>query len=188
MSKKINTINAVSKVKNNISSQMQSFSESKKKALDLLRSKDYKSGKLTNADIQKKVGISHATLYRWLRDPEFQDLYIGSVKSDFVFGAQLAFNTLENLMLNAKSDNIRLNAAKEILDRAGLVKVEKSQSISLTKEMDEKEIRRAFFSLERQEMHSLEEYEETNASDELKEEGEIIECEVEVSDMEGCRK
>lgn len=77
------------------------------------------SGAKTQKQIANELRVSEATICNWKKTTEFTDEYISAIKSSIKDVAAKAFKVEEKL-LSAKSEMVRLMAAKDILDRAGL--------------------------------------------------------------------
>ena len=78
----------------------------------------------------KSLGISEAALYKRLSQyPQIKkgvDSFVDSVKEDMrrkiVLTSPKAVNKVKDLIDNAKSESVQLQASQDILDRAGIVK------------------------------------------------------------------
>ena len=77
-----------------------------------------------------KVGVSEVTLHRWLKDESFQSEYkaikkqiVDQAVSSLTSISSLAVTQIHDLLLNSKSDHVKLQACKLILDYS-LQKVE----------------------------------------------------------------
>lgn len=75
-------------------------------------------GGYTQKQIAAEIHVSQATICNWKKDSEFMDEYTATMKSSIKDVAAKAFRVEEKL-LAAKSEMVRLMAAKDILDRAG---------------------------------------------------------------------
>ena len=73
----------------------------------------------TQSSIAKDLSMARTTIWRWLKDPEFVQALDKEVRSRFKEKAGNAVNNLFDLADNADSETVKLNANKEILDRAG---------------------------------------------------------------------
>ena len=80
--------------------------------------------KLTQKAIAKKIQMSEQTICNWKKDPEFIAEHNKLLRATLRSVATKAARTLVDL-LEAESEQVRLNAAKDILDRAGLKPEEK---------------------------------------------------------------
>lgn len=81
---------------------------------------------LTQREIAKELDVSEETVSRWKKRKDFiekkleeERLFLGDLSSKSI-------QTMEKL-LNARSELVRFNAAKDILDRTGHKPVEKQQ-------------------------------------------------------------
>lgn len=75
-------------------------------------------------DIAAEVGVSAATLSTWLGDPLFQEGIRDEMHRSFSTMALKARRKLDDLVDN-NNPQIALNAAKEVLNKAGYVTEEK---------------------------------------------------------------
>ncbi|HFH9445142.1 TPA: phBC6A51 family helix-turn-helix protein [Enterococcus faecium] len=91
------------------------------KAIELLF-----EGSLKRIEIAEELKISEQTLYNWLKDEDFTHAYDEYVKTIMSKSSGKALNTMLSL-LSAKSEMVRFNAAKDIMDRGGLAPVEKQE-------------------------------------------------------------
>lgn len=92
----------------------------------------YATGKYTIVDIAKECSVHRTTIHRWLDDPEFQkevERYENHIRKanmkKLESMVEKALEVLEKL-LEHKKDYFKLQAAKEILDRAGYKPPEKN--------------------------------------------------------------
>lgn len=76
------------------------------------------AGDRTQKEIAKVINISQATICNWKKTKEFMSEYTSSLKDSMKDVAARAFRT-EVSLLGARSEMVRLMAAKDILDRAG---------------------------------------------------------------------
>lgn len=83
-------------------------------------------GSLKRHEIAEELKISEQTLYNWLKDEDFTRAYDNYVKLIMGKSSGKALNTMLNL-LRARSEMVRFNAAKDILDRGGYAPVEKKE-------------------------------------------------------------
>lgn len=81
---------------------------------------------MSQKEIAKQIGITEATISKWKRRADFDEvrlheerLYLGDL-------AAPALRTMKQL-LNAKSELVRYNAASDILDRTGYKPTEKQE-------------------------------------------------------------
>lgn len=75
-------------------------------------------GDKTQKQIAEAIHVTEATICNWKKNEEFNSEYTSSLKSSMKDVAAKAFRT-EISLLNARSEMVRLMAAKDILDRAG---------------------------------------------------------------------
>lgn len=68
----------------------------------------------------KEVGICRSTIWKWFKKKEFSDRFEEEVRSRFKAVSGGAFNRMVELSISAKSEQVRLNANKELLDRSGM--------------------------------------------------------------------
>ena len=73
---------------------------------------------MTQKAVAKEIGVCEDTICNWKKDDEFMLEYTSSLKQSMKSVAVKAFQT-EVKLLSARSENVRLAAAKDILDRAG---------------------------------------------------------------------
>ena len=81
-------------------------------------------GDRTQKEIAEILHISEASICNWKKNDEFINEYTVSLKNSMKDVAAKAFNT-EIKLLSARSEMVRLMAAKDILDRAGFKADEK---------------------------------------------------------------
>lgn len=97
-----------------------------KKCIELLV-----EGQMTQREIAQEINITEKTISVWKSEPEFSSELENATRLSIRSLATRAKNTMANL-LNSDSDNVRFQAAKDILDRAGFKpqeKIEVSKSI-----------------------------------------------------------
>ncbi len=75
-------------------------------------------GDRTQKEIAKELNVTENTISNWKKNAEFDAAYTESLKSSMKGIAAKAFNT-EVKLLTARSEMVRLMAAKDLLDRAG---------------------------------------------------------------------
>lgn len=95
-----------------------------KKCIELMVAGDRKQ-----KEIATILHVTEATICNWKKNKEFIDEYTSSLKDSMKDVAAKAFNT-EVTLLKARSEMVRLMAAKDILDRAGF-KPDSNVSIDL---------------------------------------------------------
>ncbi len=76
------------------------------------------AGDRTQKEIAEILHVTEATICNWKKNEEFTAEYTSSLKNSMKDVAARAFNT-EIALLKARSEMVRLMAAKDILDRAG---------------------------------------------------------------------
>ncbi len=76
------------------------------------------AGNLKQKEIAAQIKVSEQTICTWKKNDDFMAEYESMLKSRMKSMAAAAFQTETNL-LKAKSEMVRLMAAKDILDRAG---------------------------------------------------------------------
>lgn len=91
------------------------------KAIELLF-----EGSMMKKEIAKELNITEPTLYNWLKDDEFTKAYDDYVRTIMTKSSGKALNTMLSL-LSARSEMVRFNAAKDIMDRGGLAPVDKQE-------------------------------------------------------------
>lgn len=84
---------------------------------------------LTQREIAKKLDINESTISRWQKNPEYINHKLELEKKYLSFLASKAIRTLNDL-LDDDNGNVRLGAAKDILDRTGF-KLSEKQEISI---------------------------------------------------------
>lgn len=75
-------------------------------------------GNRTQKEIAGALHVTENTITNWKKNEEFKTEYTSSLKNSMKEIAARAFHT-EIALLRAKSEMVRLMAAKDILDRAG---------------------------------------------------------------------
>lgn len=91
------------------------------KAIELLF-----EGTMKRREIAEELKITEQTLYNWLKDDDFSKAYDDHVKTIMSKSSGKALNTMLSL-LSAKSEMVRFNAAKDIMDRGGLAPIDKQE-------------------------------------------------------------
>lgn len=69
------------------------------------------------------IGVERHTISRWLRDSKFKEEYKRCLESVMLELCGEAKETLLDLMRNSNSDTVKMNCAKDILNRVGLTAV-----------------------------------------------------------------
>jgi len=75
-------------------------------------------GDRTQKEIAEQLKVTEATICNWKKNEDFQTEYIEFMRQNLKGAVAKAFNT-ELQLLNARSEMVRLLAAKDVLDRAG---------------------------------------------------------------------
>ena len=75
-------------------------------------------GTYTQREISKEIKVSEQTICSWKKNDEFMEEYNRLVRGCIQSLASRALRTMIEL-LDATSESVRYNAAKDILDRAG---------------------------------------------------------------------
>jgi hypothetical protein len=86
------------------------------------------SGGATVTLAAEQTGITRVTLHEWLRNDDKFIAYLNSLKHDLIDAGRaglqasvaLAIETINSIMSDSDNDVVRLNAAKEVLNRAGI--------------------------------------------------------------------
>jgi hypothetical protein len=86
------------------------------------------SGGATVTLAAEQTGITRVTLHEWLRNDDNFIAHLNSLKHDLIDAGRaglqasvaLAIETINSIMTNSDNDLVRLNAAKEVLNRAGV--------------------------------------------------------------------
>lgn len=73
---------------------------------------------MTHKQIAEVLKVTPTTISNWKRNQEFMDEYTSLLKQSMKDSAALAYKT-EVKLLSARSEMVRLLAAKDVLDRAG---------------------------------------------------------------------
>ena len=86
------------------------------------------SGGTTITLAAEQARVTRVTLHQWLKNDDEFIAYLNSLKRDLVDSARaglqasvaLAIETINTIMTDSDNDVVRLNAAKEVLNRAGI--------------------------------------------------------------------
>ncbi|HIW85842.1 MAG TPA: helix-turn-helix domain-containing protein [Candidatus Eubacterium faecipullorum] len=92
------------------------------------------SGEFTQKQIAEKIGVTEQTITNWKKKEEFCKEYNSALKRKINLHAAAAFKAEADLLKRADSDAVKLNAAKDILDRAGF---KPRDEVSLIQSADE---------------------------------------------------
>lgn len=74
---------------------------------------------LTQTEVANEIGVTTVTLCNWKKEPEFMESYKAALWERLGNAVPDAINTLVNLSKNAKNENIRYAASKDLVDRLG---------------------------------------------------------------------
>lgn len=77
-------------------------------------------GNLDQIEISEQLGIHPTTISRWKRNPDFVEAMRVFTESVIAKSTPKAMSTMVKL-LDARSELVRYNAAKDLLDRAGFM-------------------------------------------------------------------
>lgn len=80
----------------------------------------------TQKQIAKEINITEKTICKWKKDKEFKEEIQKQMKENFGSLAIEAQRELKKL-LKSKNENVKMQAIKDVLDRAGYKPVEKSE-------------------------------------------------------------
>ena len=89
------------------------LSKSQIKCIELMITSDK-----SNSKIAQEIGVHRNTISNWLKNEEFLNEKSKFIKTQLQSSAGKALRTMVKL-LNAKNEQVRYNAAKDILDRTG---------------------------------------------------------------------
>lgn len=86
------------------------------------------SGGATITATAEQMEITRATVHQWLKNDDVFIAYLNSLRRDLIDSARaalqtsvvLAIETINSIMTSSDNDIVRLNAAKEVLNRAGI--------------------------------------------------------------------
>lgn len=81
-------------------------------------------GNLSQIEISQQLNINSVTLSRWKQKPEFIEAMKDYTDKKISRTVPKALSTMVHL-LNARSELVRFNAAKDLLDRAGFIPTQK---------------------------------------------------------------
>lgn len=80
----------------------------------------------TQRQIAKEIQVSENTICEWKKDKEFKDEVERQMKENFGSLAVEAQKELKKL-LKSKNENVKMQAIKDVLDRAGYKPIEKAE-------------------------------------------------------------
>lgn len=80
----------------------------------------------TQKQIAKEINITEKTICKWKKDKEFKEEIQKQMKENF---GSLAIEAQQELkkLLKSKNENVKMQAIKDILDRAGYKPVDKTE-------------------------------------------------------------
>jgi len=81
----------------------------------------------TQREIATLIGVNDETVYRWNKDDDFKAELARQTQNKFNAMATKAVKELDRLINEAASETVRLNAIKDVLDRAGYKPIEKQE-------------------------------------------------------------
>lgn len=86
----------------------------------------------TQKQIAKEIQISENTICEWKKDKEFKDEIQKQMKDNF---GSLAIEAQQELkkLLKSKNENVKMQAIKDVLDRAGYKPIEKTELTATSK-------------------------------------------------------
>lgn len=82
---------------------------------------------LMQKEVANIIGVSEQTICNWKKNDEFLTELERNIRMAIKNTAIKAYRTVGKLMDGSQNDFVRLNAAKDILDRAGYKPVEKQE-------------------------------------------------------------
>lgn len=80
----------------------------------------------TQKQISKEINVTEKTICEWKKDKEFKEEIQRQMKENFGSLAVEAQQELKKL-LKSKNENVKMQAIKDVLDRAGYKPIEKSE-------------------------------------------------------------
>ena len=92
------------------------------------------NGNQSIGEMAEELGISDSTFYRIRQDPTFQDELRKEIRSRFAPYATQAVHNIIRLANTADSENVRLSASKEILEKLG-ISSKQEHEINVTQEI-----------------------------------------------------
>jgi hypothetical protein len=80
----------------------------------------------------EQTGITRTTLHQWLKNDDAFIAHLNSLKHDLMNAGRaglqasvaLAIETIKSIMSDSDNDIVRLNAAKEVLSRTGIIQAQ----------------------------------------------------------------
>lgn len=97
------------------------LTESQIKCISLIVTKNK-----TQKQIAKEINITEKTICKWKKDKEFKEEIQTQMKENF---SSLAIEAQQELkkLLKSKNENVKIQAIKDVLDRAGFKPIEKRE-------------------------------------------------------------
>jgi len=86
----------------------------------------------TQKQIAKEINITEKTICKWKKDKEFKEEIQKQMKENF---GSLAIEAQQELkkLLKSKNENVKMQAIKDILDRAGYKPIDKIEATATSK-------------------------------------------------------
>lgn len=86
----------------------------------------------TQKQIAKEINVTEKTICEWKKDKEFKEEIQKQIKEKF---SSLAIEAQKELskLLKSKNENVKMQAIKDILDRAGYKPIDKIEATSNSK-------------------------------------------------------
>lgn len=81
----------------------------------------------TQLEIADILGVNDETISRWKKSEEFQKELKRQQEKKFNQMATVAIRELNKLLTSAESETVKLNAIKDVLDRAGFKPTDKQE-------------------------------------------------------------
>lgn len=80
----------------------------------------------TQKQIAKEINVTEKTICEWKKQKEFKDEIDKNIKENF---GSLAVDAQQELkkLLKSKNENVKMQAIKDVLDRAGYKPIEKAE-------------------------------------------------------------
>lgn len=88
-------------------------------------------------DIAAELGITETNLSKWKKQEAFQTEYRRQIDEIMQIAAGEALATICDLMRHSNSDNVRIKAAQDILNRAGYKPTEKIEAKTENRNLNE---------------------------------------------------
>lgn len=86
----------------------------------------------TQKQIAKEINVTEKTICEWKKDKEFKEEIQKQMKENF---GSLAIEAQQELkkLLKSKNENIKMQAIKDVLDRAGYKPIDKIEATAMSK-------------------------------------------------------